>query len=141
MGGRHAAGGSVGSLESTWRYDKTDDITVRQNPVFWRVFDYALVEVGGEDERALMVHDGEEKEEGSGDHWSVISVVDGFAGLRLTRPGDEGTVKGGRDGDEDGDGAAFVQARDILRRYVTRGWWVDVNMEPKIKILKHWKKT
>lgn len=75
------------------------------------------------------------------DKWRVVDVVDGFAGVRVLRPGQapEGHVEDDIVRYVLGDGGVkfWNQVRGMLRKYVTRGWWVEVRMEPKITIMKH----
>ncbi|GKZ38840.1 dolichyl-P-Man:Man(7)GlcNAc(2)-PP-dolichol alpha-1,6-mannosyltransferase, partial [Aspergillus brasiliensis] len=68
-----------------WHYDKTEDETTKSSPAFWSQFDYALVEPGEETEKILAAS---ESASASGS-WEVVDTVDGFAGLRIVRPGDE----------------------------------------------------
>lgn len=72
--------------------------------------------------------------------WADFESIDGFAGLKVLRPGDEavGAVEErfiqavvGPHGPR-----IWAEARDFARRTLTRGWWVKVKMEPKIKILQ-----
>ncbi|KAL3264627.1 hypothetical protein ABHI18_000628 [Aspergillus niger] len=114
-------------IKPSWHYDKTEDETTKSSPTFWSQFDYVLVEPGEETEKVL----------GS---WEVVDTVDGFAGLRIVRPGDEavGAVEEKVVAYVFGDEGVrlFEKGREFVRNVVTRGWWVEVRMEPKIRILK-----
>lgn len=92
-----------------WIYDKTEDEWRLLEPLFWEGFDYALAE---KPERIIG-------------RWEVLETVDGFAGVSVLRPGEEGdNVLGG----------TWVEA--WVRRYITKGWWVGMKMEPRIRILR-----
>lgn len=134
-----------------WIYDKTDDVTYTPeeaklssilssnlekddllHPEFWNRFDYVLAE---RPEKVIG-------------KWEIVDVVDGFAGVKILRPGDEEWVEKestiparsmAKMGWEDVGGEmarAWRRFEGLMRRYVTRGWWVGVRMKPKIKILK-----
>lgn len=100
------------------------------NPQFWQKFDYVLAERT-------------EKVIGS---WSVVHVVYGFNGVRLLKPGEES-------------GAPVEPVSEITRRVDAQehwperaakswhslegllrdrlgGFWIEVRMEPKIRILR-----
>ncbi|OJZ92258.1 glycosyltransferase family 22 protein [Aspergillus luchuensis CBS 106.47] len=115
------------STTSTWHYDKTEDETTKSSPTFWSQFDYVLVEPSEESEKIL----------GS---WEVVDTVDGFAGLRIVRPGDEavGAVEEKVVAYVLGDEGVrlFEKARSFVRDVITKGWWAEVRMEPKIRILR-----
>lgn len=118
------------SSESTtpsWHYDKTEDEPTKSSPTFWSQFDYVLVEPSEESEKIL----------GS---WEVVDTVDGFAGLRIVRPSDEavGAVEEKVIAYVLGDEGVrlFEKARGFVRDVITKGWWVEVRMEPKIRILR-----
>lgn len=117
---------------TVWRYDKTEDETVKSFPPFWKRFDYVLIEPS--EEKKVRTASGRPHS------WEEVDVVHGFAGLRILRPGDDATgqleervfstVLGPQ-------GARYwTMARDYARKHVTRGWWAELRMEPKIKILR-----
>ncbi|KAJ5217191.1 hypothetical protein N7468_010199 [Penicillium chermesinum] len=125
--------------DSHWVYDKTEDEAAKASFEFWDRFDYALVEAGrdptfaDDDEVRLRAALPEAQ-------WEVVEVVDGFAGVSVLRPGVQA------DGDAErwvlrslgGESAAglYERGRDIVRQAVLRGWWVELKMRPKIKVLK-----
>ncbi|SLM40083.1 GPI mannosyltransferase [Lasallia pustulata] len=143
---------SVAQAHGTlWVYDKTDDsgYTAEEaksssilspnakrdqllHPEFWNRFDYVLAE---RPEKVIG-------------QWEVLDVVDGFAGIKFLRPGEEEWVD--RESTFLGRSVAKMEWEDVsgemarvwrrleglARRYVTRGWWVGARMEPKIRILK-----
>lgn len=113
----------------SWTYDKTEDPALLLDPLFWAGFDYVLAERP-------------EKVIGS---WEVVHVVYGFGGVRVLKPG-----QGSGDAVEEVSGAAATQAGGLLtdrvaggwkalegalREKVLRGYWVEVRMEPRIRIL------
>jgi alpha-1,6-mannosyltransferase len=117
---------------SVWRYDKTEDETAKAFPPFWKRFDYVLIEPSEETKVR--------RASGRPHSWEEVQVIHGFAGLKVLRPGDEATgqleerVFGLVLGPE---GARYwTMVRDYARKHVTRGWWAELRMEPKIKILR-----
>ncbi|PGG95223.1 hypothetical protein AJ79_10181 [Helicocarpus griseus UAMH5409] len=121
-----------------WVYDKTEIENVEDvGSEFWDGFDYLLVEIkdgdgaGDSDERP-----------GS---WEVIDEIAGFGGMRILEPGEEfGIGAGVEEGvlrrlfGKYGDGVAegWRAVKGIGRRYVTGGWWVEVRMVPRIRVLR-----
>ncbi|KAF6230023.1 hypothetical protein HO133_004361 [Letharia lupina] len=122
-----------------WVYDKTEEEEKLLDPLFWEGFDYALAE---RPERVI----------GS---WHVLSTVEGYAGVAIMRP-DEGWEQAMEDvravqklwtesrWRKDGLGTARQCVREmslgrlesVTRKFVTKGWWVRMKMEPRIRILK-----
>ena len=128
-----------------WLYDKTEDEQSLLDPLFWESMDYALTE---HPERVIGA-------------WEGIGSVDGFAGVRLLKPGEDELIDDGKMvneklvgdilnrvwrgralDDKEGDalaqhfkklGTVFEQS---LRRSVTKGWWIRLKMEPRIRILR-----
>jgi alpha-1,6-mannosyltransferase len=123
--------------EGKWTYDKTEDPVLLHDPLFWAKFDYALAERP-------------EKVIGS---WEVVSVVYGFGGLRMLKPGeesgsqgvDEEIAEGLGSGEWKGDSSDWTERvatawkglEGLVRERVLRGWWVEVRMEPRIRILRN----
>ena len=132
-----------------WVYDKTEDERKLVDPIFWEGMDYALTE---HPERIIGA-------------WKVIGSVDAFAGFRLLRPkediGTEDTIinesalihvmsdvlqKRRWEKKEIDIIARYLQSltprfEQFCRRFVTRGWWIRLRMEPRIRILKKQKIT
>jgi alpha-1,6-mannosyltransferase len=122
-------------LNRTWAYDKTEDPDRLLDPMFWAKFDYVLAERP-------------EKIIGS---WGVVHVVYGFAGVRLLKPGQESgssvepVYDIGRRVEAAGDWTSRVASswrslEGLLRGPVLRGYWVEIRMEPKIRILQNQRK-
>jgi alpha-1,6-mannosyltransferase len=114
-----------------WRYDKSENETLKSTTEFWDQFDYVLAE--SEAEVKSRVSDPE--------RWDVVEEIDGFAGLRILRPDDAGTSAVETDIlktllGENGV-RLYTLARDGIRRYITMGYWAEVRMEPRIRILNH----
>lgn len=111
-----------------WTYDKTEDPEVLLDPLFWSKFHYVLAE-----NPAKIIG-----------KWEVVRTVYGFGGVRILRPGEEGAAPG-EPGDavKGGDGWTAKVARlwrtveGIVRNPFLRGWWAEVKMEPKIRILEN----
>lgn len=122
-----------------WVYDKTEEEEKLLDPLFWEGFDYALAE---RPERVI----------GS---WHVLSIVEGYAGIAIMRPeeGWEQAVEDVRTLQRLGLDSAWGEdaletARkwvseislgrlvSVVRKFGTKGWWVRMKMEPRIRILK-----
>ncbi|KAJ5679572.1 hypothetical protein N7462_007816 [Penicillium macrosclerotiorum] len=122
-----------------WRYDKTEDQTTKAMGPFWDQFDYVVVEASAEpgfrdsDEMSLQTAL-------PGSRWETAEIVDGFAGISVVRPGD--VASGGAErwilSRVAGEHAValYEQLRDMARKAVLRGWWVEVKTRPRIKVLK-----
>ncbi|KAL8783366.1 MAG: hypothetical protein Q9213_004685 [Squamulea squamosa] len=113
-----------------WVYDKTEDEEKLLDPLFWEKFDWVLAE---RPKRVIG-------------KWEIVETVEGYAGLRVLRPGDEDDSIGRRR-EEKGRSklGKMIWERNVegvwrlvekYGRKVTGGWWVDVKMEPRISILK-----
>lgn len=112
----------------TWTYDKTEDPNALLDPMFWTKFDYVLAE-------------SPEKVIGS---WEVVHTVYGFGGLRLLKPGEEsGSLVEQPDTTTSGDkwaskaAAIWHELEGLLRNSLLRGYWAEIRMEPKIRILQN----
>lgn len=125
-----SADGSIPILRSgstRWIYDKTEDENVKQSTAFWDRLDYALVE--------------NENQIKSGRKWQVLDEVKGFGGIRVLRPGQK---QASEQVETEivmalfGDGVAkgWEQLKQNARSYVTGGWWAEMRMVPKLKIMK-----
>lgn len=126
-----------GSKQGKWSYDKTEDPVLLHDPLFWAKFDYVLAERP-------------EKVIGS---WAVVHVVYGYGGVRVVKPGEEsgGGIQGADVDEEVAEGFGGGEGRDwtdrvarawkglegLVRERVLRGWWVEVRMEPRIRILRN----
>lgn len=117
----------------TWTYDKTEDPGALLDPMFWTKFDYVLAE---RPERVI----------GS---WAVVHVVYGFGGVKLLKPGEESGSPveplydmSGTDVDVKKDwtaqvAAAWHELEERLRNSLLKGYWAEIRMEPKIRILQN----
>ncbi|KAL8944222.1 MAG: hypothetical protein Q9211_000652 [Gyalolechia sp. 1 TL-2023] len=111
-----------------WIYDKTEDEDKLLDPLFWERFDWVLAE---RPERVIG-------------RWEIVDTVEGYGGLRVLRPGD-GNEEGQRTIRslsnawtvlEHGQWKGFLDVVERYGRVVTRGWWIGIRMEPRIRILK-----
>jgi alpha-1,6-mannosyltransferase len=112
-----------------WTYDKTEDPSALLDPMFWARFDYVLAEKP-------------EKVIGS---WMVAHVVYGFGGVRVLKPGQQSgslvePVYGHADVNVRRDWTERVAEvwrvlEGLLRETVLRGYWIEIKMEPKIRVL------
>jgi alpha-1,6-mannosyltransferase len=120
-----------------WIYDKTEAPERLLDPLFWTQFDYVLAE---RPEKVIG-------------KWDVVHTEYGFSGIRVLRPGvesragkrdiEEGGGVGGDDVEEGGSDVVNEIARlwraleGLLREKVFRGWWVEVGLEPRLRILRN----
>lgn len=122
-----------------WVYDKTEDEEMKSSPEFWAQFDYALVEASAD---SAFLDDDEAQLRAAlpGVSWEIVEVVDGFAGIAVVRPGvqADGAAERWVLRTVGGDAAVglYEKVRDTVRKVVLRGWWVELKMRPKIKVLK-----
>ncbi|CRG92348.1 alpha-1,6-mannosyltransferase [Talaromyces islandicus] len=117
------------SPSTAWIYDKTENESLKASPEFWSTIDYALVE------------DVSEIPEYTVDKWQTIDTINGFAGFRILRAGDtaHGEIEANIIRAVAGDAgvALFERVRDgVVRRFVTRGFWVEFRMEPRIRVVR-----
>ncbi|KAJ6126850.1 hypothetical protein N7523_002462 [Penicillium sp. IBT 18751x] len=123
----------------SWHYDKTEDEATKSLGDFWEKFDYILVEASAdpdyEDSDEIQLRNALPNS-----HWDTADTVDGFAGISIVRPGTpaEGTAERKLLSAVGGQRAVdfYEQVRESLRKVVLRGWWVELKMQPKLKILK-----
>lgn len=104
-----------GGLAPHWHYDKTEDEDQLLDPMFWERFDYVLAE---RPEKAIGA-------------WEVVDTVKGYGGMRIVRPAEARTAGGGKGLD-----ALWHRSGEWMRQHVTRGWWLSVRMDDKIRILR-----
>lgn len=125
-----------------WVYDKEEDERRLLDPLFWEGIDYAIAEFP---ERVIG-------------RYEVLDTVEGYAGVKIVRPtdspalGDEvgweevrkicfravGEVRQRRNFDALGGCVerGYELMEGMMRRYVTRGWWVRMRMEPRLRVLR-----
>ncbi|KAF1975656.1 hypothetical protein BU23DRAFT_457494 [Bimuria novae-zelandiae CBS 107.79] len=115
-----------------WTYDKTEDPDVLLDPMFWSKFQYVLAE-----NPAKIIG-----------KWGTVHVVYGFGGVKILKPGeDSGSPVEPLDGVEKSGGTSKNWTSEVARLWRTieglvryrflRGLWVEVWMEPKIRILEN----
>ncbi len=126
LGGRDDEKGNAGG-STMWIYDKTEDPDRLLHPAFWDQFDYALTE------RVETVIG----------NWEIVGTADGYTGIQLARPGEDGSLilKPGAATE----GLWWQQLGRVVeafcRSFLTRGWWLRVKMEPKVRILRKQKRA
>ena len=127
-----------------WIYDKTEDQQHLADPVFWEGMDYALAE---HPERVIGA-------------WESIGLIEAFTGFRLVRPTEDMSVEGfmidesavvefmrgllRKDVWNQKNGDMVARYLECLpqrferfgRRFLSKGWWIRMRMEPRIRILK-----
>lgn len=102
--------------QQKWTLDKTENQTMLLSPTFWDKFDYAIVE---NLERTIG-------------KWEVVDTINSLAGVQVVKPGDDlgfGKVE-----------SSILQYWDVIGMLVrgkfTKGWWVTLRLEPKLRVLK-----
>jgi alpha-1,6-mannosyltransferase len=108
-----------------WKFDKTENDTLLLHPLFWDQFDYAIVE---RQEKCIGM-------------WEVVDVVTALDGVRIVGPDAE--VAPETDAVQDvllhghqNSVESWNRLGETVRKRWTRGWWITLAMQPKIKILK-----
>lgn len=114
------AGGST-----LWIYDKSEDPDRLLYPAFWEDFDYALVE----------------RPETVIGKWEIVGTAKGYSRIQVVRPGEEGSLLIWNSEAEEGIWSQQIPrlwrvVENLCRRLITRGWWLKIKLEPKIRILK-----
>ncbi|KAL8909398.1 MAG: hypothetical protein Q9207_000233 [Kuettlingeria erythrocarpa] len=128
------------SREIFYVYDKSENETLLLDPLFWERFDWVLAESV---ERVIG-------------RWVIAETIDAYAGVKIVRPGEGsgmgGDIESGRDekgtraiGEvvqilKKGDWKGVLGVVERYGRLATRGWWVKVAMEPKIRIMRREKR-
>jgi len=122
---------------ATWHYDKTETPARLLSPTFWSSFNYALTE-----SPSTVLG-----------NWTTIATIDGFAGVKLLRPGDYvgGIYESiGKISVKEVVSRWWVDMRDArawekvertwihaagLGRWIARGYWVKARMEERVWVL------
>lgn len=111
-----------------WIYDKTEDEEKLLDPLFWEQFDWVLVE---RPERVIG-------------RWDVVETVEGYAGVKLIRPNNRSSGKAQAESNiadawsllKHGQWKGLMDIGEKYGKMVTRGWWVGIRMEPRIRIMR-----
>jgi alpha-1,6-mannosyltransferase len=124
---------------SGWVYDKTEDEVVKSTGGFWERFDYVLLEAFGE--AGHMDSDETRFREAlPASLWEVVYVADSFAGISVLRPGFPATGTAEKRVINAVGGSRVVELFDSVRERVRgslfRGWWVEIKMKPRVRVLK-----
>ncbi|KAL4913370.1 Alg9-like mannosyltransferase family-domain-containing protein [Aspergillus aurantiobrunneus] len=129
----------------SWTYEKSEPPTsISNRPTFWSRFDYVLLEPAEANSLLSLSGSRTEYAHSRSYAWETVDSITGFAGLRILKPGEavgvveEGILRGifGEKADILGFVDLWRELREALRRVVTRGWWVEVRMEERIRILE-----
>ena len=110
-------------VKTIWSYDKTEHPDKLLNPKFWRHFDYVIAE---SPDRVIG-------------QWGIVEEIYGYAGIGIVR-GEPTTVAERTNAQLNVAGHAYIgwkQVEYLLRKYLTGGRWLEVKMEPRLKILKN----
>ncbi|KAJ5892361.1 hypothetical protein N7504_009052 [Penicillium tannophilum] len=130
------------TADERWTYDKTEDEMVKSTASFWEKFEYVLVEASAEpaylDTDEMRLRDAL-----PGSQWETVEVLEGFAGVSILRPGEPAvgsaerwvlSLVGGNHAVE-----LFEHVREMARKVVLKGWWVELKMRPRVKVLRRLK--
>jgi alpha-1,6-mannosyltransferase len=125
--------------EQGWRYDKTEDENIKSTREFWDQFDYVVVEAST-DAEAMDADETQLHHALPLSNWETATVIDGFSGISILRPGTPATGLVERRILSKVAGEplynAYAGVRDSARKLVLRGWWVELKMSPRVKVLK-----
>ncbi|KAJ5281157.1 hypothetical protein N7478_006529 [Penicillium angulare] len=124
---------------TNWIYDKTEDESTKSTAVFWEKFDYVVVEASSDlefrDEDETRLHTALPSSQ-----WETVKVVEGFAGISIVRPGAlaDGIAEkrllsfiGGQHAVD-----FYEKLRETARKLLLKGWWVELKMVPRVKVLR-----
>ena len=115
-----------------WTYDKTEDLTLLLDPMFWAKFDYVLAERP-------------EKVIGS---WAAMHIVYGYGGVKILKPSEksgspveplsetESQVASAENWTEKV-ASVWQGLEGLLRDRILKGYWLEIKMEPKVWILQN----
>ncbi|CAG7916059.1 unnamed protein product [Penicillium olsonii] len=123
---------------SGWVYDKTEDEGIKSTSEFWDRFDYLVLETSSD---ANIVNSDETRLRRAlpSSAWESVYVVNGFTGITVLRPGVPAKGIAERRILESVGGARAVGLFERIREYarvLSRGWWVEPRMEPRVQVLK-----
>ncbi|KAI9375988.1 alpha-1,6-mannosyltransferase subunit [Aspergillus egyptiacus] len=133
------------SNATNWHYDKTESTALKSTLSFWSSFDYALLEPNEADALRTLFLSTAVLPHYETVEWDDVETIRAFNGLRLLGPGDEaagtleeGIIRWASPSEEKADELVEIWNgfREMVRRSVTGGWWVEVKMEPRIVVLK-----
>ncbi|CAG8026613.1 unnamed protein product [Penicillium salamii] len=123
---------------SGWAYDKTEDGHTKTTSEFWDQFDYVVLEVSS-DANFMDTDETRLRRALPSSAWESVYVVNGFTGISILRPGVPAVGIAERRILESLGGARAVELFESIRghaRVLSRGWWVEPRMEPRVQILK-----
>ncbi|KAJ5564665.1 hypothetical protein N7513_000907 [Penicillium frequentans] len=130
------------TADERWTYDKTEDEMVKSTASFWEKFEYILVEASGEP-AYLDMDEMRLRDVLPGSQWETVEVIEGFAGVSILRPGEPAVGSAERWALSliGGDHAVelFEHVREMARKVVLKGWWVELKMRPRVKVLRRLK--
>ncbi|RDW94203.1 dolichyl-P-Man:Man(7)GlcNAc(2)-PP-dolichol alpha-1,6-mannosyltransferase [Aspergillus mulundensis] len=137
---------NMSDLPVSFTYDKSpspSSLTAKQT--FWSRFDYVLLEPAEAESLLSLSGSSTEYAHSQSYAWETVDSVTGFAGLRVVKPGEEarGDIEEkilvwvfGVNASEWGILGLWRGLKEELRSRVTRGWWVEIRMEERIRILE-----
>ncbi|RAO65900.1 uncharacterized protein BHQ10_001912 [Talaromyces amestolkiae] len=125
------------NIATKWEYDKTEDPVLKSTPEFWSNIDYALVE--DQEFEQLKLHSSD------ADSWEIIDTIVGFGGFKLIKPSeprqhdDRSSIEIDAIRYIAGDkGVIYYKImRDEITRRLTRGYWAEMSLVPRIRVVRH----
>ncbi|KAL4910593.1 hypothetical protein BDW74DRAFT_172066 [Aspergillus multicolor] len=137
---------NISDLPVSITYDKSPSPpSLAAKQTFWSRFDYVLLEPAEAEVLLSLSGSSTEFAHSQSYAWEAVDSVTGFAGLRIVKPGEEasGAVEEkilasifGENASEWGILGLWRGLRDEIRNRVTRGWWAEIRMEERIRILE-----
>lgn len=125
-------------IATKWEYDKTEDPILKFTPTFWSNIDYALVE--DQEFEQLRSYSSDP------DCWEIIDTIVGFGGFKfiksstLSQQHDERSsieIEAIRQVAGDKGVDYYKTMRDEITRRLTRGYWVEMSLVPRIRVVRH----
>lgn len=110
-------------VKTLWSYDKTEEADKLLDPKFWRHFDYVIAE---SPDRIIG-------------QWSIVKEIYGYAGIGVVK-GEPTAFVTRKNAQLNMTGHAYLawkQVEYLIRKYLTGGRWLEVKLEPRLKILKN----
>ncbi|CAG7989095.1 unnamed protein product [Penicillium salamii] len=123
---------------SGWVYDKTEDERTKTTSEFWDQFDYVVLEASS-DANFMDTDETRLRRALPSSTWDSVYVVNGFTGISILRPGVPAVGIAERRILGCLGGVRAVELFERIRghaRVLSRGWWVEPRMEPRVQILK-----
>ncbi|EEA20114.1 hypothetical protein EYB25_007645 [Talaromyces marneffei] len=124
-------------IGTKWEYDKTEDPILKSTPEFWSNIDYAIIE--DHEFKQLQSHSSDPES------WEIIDTIVGFGGFRVIKPStpsqkdDSSSIEIDAIRRVAGDKGVdyYKKLRDEIARRLTKGYWAEMRLVPKIRVVRH----